>query len=293
MSASITARPPGSGEHQKGRYRVLVLGTLALFGPPVFDIRVGFLSGAYSVALVIYALWALRLTVVFRDDEGLGYLLSIIDAVLTLPLLLWGTKLWPSTVVIGLWIGGLVYSAAVQRQERTFGLGAPNEVDPATGFGGASLFAEAVDDEGQLAMARSSCFSVITLRVHRREEMVVLHGREAAERSVIALGRRTRRELGAEAQGFRLSGDMLAFLVPGCGSIRSAELAAAVSRAANSRLVDGRRVDCFVGYAVGPRDGVNAPELVHAAERTSPARPAVRSVAPARVSVRGSRVAVG
>ncbi|GAB4250346.1 MAG: hypothetical protein Kow00122_07880 [Thermoleophilia bacterium] len=270
-----------------------MFGALALFGPPAFGIRVGFLSGVYALALFVYALWALRLTVVFRDDDGLGYLLSLFDGVFTLPLLLWGSERRLAPAVIGLWVGGLAVSVAARRRERSRIRERQSAVDEVTGLGGPGLFARAVDDEGQLAAARRSCFGLVTVRVHRYEEMAAYYGREAAERAVAALGRRTLRELGSEGEGFRLAPDVLAFLVPGCGSVRSAELAAAVSRAVNSRLVDGRRVDCFVGYAVGPRDGVTAAALLHAAECTSPARTGVRPAGIGRVAVGGSRVAVG
>src|SRR3990170_16495 len=119
MGALTTANHIRSGEHSKGRYRLPLLGLLALFGPSVFDLRVGLFSALYSLILILYALWALRLTVVFRDDLGLGYLLALFDVALTLPLVLWGRPTWLLTPLVASWIVGLAASVFIRsRQEK-------------------------------------------------------------------------------------------------------------------------------------------------------------------------------
>src|SRR5680860_1850366 len=134
MGALTTARSTRSREHSKGRLRLPLLGLLALFGPSVFGLRVGLFSALYAFALIVYALWALRLTVVFRDDLGLGYLLALFDVALTLPLVLWGRPTWLLTPLVGSWIVGLATSVFIRsRQEKALSR-RDLLVDPATGL---------------------------------------------------------------------------------------------------------------------------------------------------------------
>ncbi len=292
MSVSATTRVPRFGEHQKGRYRLLVLGILALFGPPAFGIPVGFLSGVYSVALVLYALWALRLTVVFHDDENLGFLLCLFDMAFTVPFILWGSgPTWLAAASVILWMGGFFASARIKSRRRaTRSVAVAPLIDAASGFHSGHRFSEAVQSEIEGAHARGTGFAVVTVRVQRYGELLVCHGPEAVDRAIAALSRRSRRELGPDAEGYRLADDLLALVVPARGPVEAAELAGALSKAANGRLIDGRRVDSFVGYAVFPRDGHTARELVEAAERSTAARTADRAGVGDRVAVGGSQV---
>ena len=82
--------------------------------------------------------------------------------------------------------------------------------------------------------------------------------REAAESSLVAVSRRVLRDLGDPVEAFRLSSDLVAFLLPDCTQVDAAEMALSASRAANNHLVSGRRVDSIVGYALAPRDGHDA-----------------------------------
>jgi GGDEF domain-containing protein len=276
MGATTTARCARSGEQRKALYRLPLLTILALLGPSTFDLRVGLVSALYSLILVVYALWALRLTAVFRDDSGLGYLLALFDVALTLPLVVWGRPSWLLAPLLGSWVIGLMASVTIRsRQEHAY-VRTEASVDPATGFQASFLFREYVRDRRH-ADGQDECFGVLTLRVHRFGELVSVHGREAAERSVAAVARRARRELACDTEAFRLAEDLLVFAGPVCGSLEASELATAVSRAANRHLVEGRRIDSFVGYAVFPRDGYSADELVASAEATTHARSAWRS----------------
>lgn len=294
MSVSVTTPVSGFGEHQKGRYRLLVFGILALLGPPAFGIEVGFLSGIYSVVLVAYALWALRLTVVFRDDENLGLLLSLFDLALTFPFLLWGAgPTWSAAGCVAIWTGGFVASARAKRGLRsTRSVAARSLIDPASGFNAGHRFPAAVEVETEIAAQRRTAFAVVTVRVLRYEELLACHGPDAVDRAIGALSRRARHELGPDAEGFRLSDDLFALVAPTYGPVETAERAGALSRAVNGRLIDGRRVDSFVGYAVFPRDGRTARELVEAAEGSTPARAAGRATSDVRGAAGGTRVAV-
>lgn len=294
MSVSATTRVPRYGEHQKGKYRLLVLGILALFGPPAFGIQVGFFSAIYSVALVLYALWALRLTVVFHDDENLGFLLCLFDVAFTVPFILWGSgPPWLAAVSVILWMGGFFASMRIKSGRRsTRSFAAAPLIDVASGFFSGHRFTAALQTETEVADARGSACAVVTVRVQRYSELLACHGPDAVDRAIAALSRRSRRELGPDAEGYRLADDLLALIVPTRGPVEAAERAGALSKAANGRLIDGRRVDSFVGYAVFPRDGQTARELVEAAERSTPARAAGRVVVGGRVAV-GDRVAVG
>lgn len=284
-----TASHLRSGEHLKGRYRLPLLGVLAALGPSAFGLRVGLLSGLYSLILVVYALWALRLTVVFRDDPGLGYLLSFFDVALTVPLALWGRPTWLLAALVCAWVAGLIASVMIRGREDRTRARREALVDPTSGLRTSACFREFVREEGA-AVTPDGCFAVLTVRVHRFQEIVAYYGREAAERAVVAIARRASREAGERIEAFRLSEDLLALAVPACGSLAAAELAAAVSKGANRRLVEGRKIDTFVGYAVFPRDGATADELVANAEATTAARPAWRS--PSLPAAVGARVSV-
>src|SRR3990170_678762 len=147
MGALTTANHIRSGEHSKGRYRLPVLGLLALFGPSVFGLRVGLFSALYSLILIVYALWSLRLTVVFRDDLGLGYLLALFDVALTLPLVVWGRPTWLLAPLVGAWIVGLAASVVIRWREEKSRARSNVRVDPATGLRTSSCFRERVREQ--------------------------------------------------------------------------------------------------------------------------------------------------
>lgn len=289
MGAIMTARHLRSREHLKARYRLPILVVLAGLGPSAFGLRVGLLSGLYSAILVVYALWALRLTVVFRDDAGLGYLLSLFDVALTVPLVLWGRPTWLLVPLVTAWVLGLVASVTIRGQEERLRAQVEALVDPASGLRTSACFREFVREEG-LALADDGCFSVLTVRVHRFHELVTYYGRDSAERALVAIARRASREAGEQIEAFRLGEDLLALAVPGCSPAEAAQVAVTVSRGANRRLVEGRKIDTFVGYAVFPRDGRTADELVASAEATTAARTAWRS--PSLPVAVGARVSV-
>jgi len=135
MHAHATAR--STGEHQKACYRLLVIGVLAQFGPPAFGIPPSVFSACYALLLVGYAVWALRLTVVFHDDDSLGYLLTLFDVALTLPLAVWGTESWMIGPLVGLWGAGAAATAILRyRQQFDVQAGPRTSIDAITGLRG-------------------------------------------------------------------------------------------------------------------------------------------------------------
>lgn len=291
MSAIITAKRPRSGEHSKGRYRLPLLGLVALLGPSAFGLRVGLLSSLYSLILIAYALWSLRLTVTFRDDAGLGYLLCLFDVALTLPLAMWGNPTWLTGLLVGVWVLSVASSVVIRRREdlaeRAQRRG-PRLVDPATGLRTSVCFRDAVRELAELAETSGPTFGVLIVRVHRFEELVAYYGRDAAERALGAVGRRATREVGRNVEAFRLAADLLAVAWPVRGSVEASELAAAVSKAVNQRLIEGRKIDSFVGYAVYPRDGRTVDELLAGADTSTSLRSTRRSVASSGIRPRVS-----
>jgi len=270
VGALTTARPWAWREHQKARYRVLVFGVLALFGPPAFGITAGPLSALYSLLIFAYSLWSLRLTVVIQDDRSLGPLLSVLDVALTLPLLVWGSAYWLALPLVGFWAVSLASSVIIHRicgtPIRTSG---DRIADAATGLYQAHRFPRGVESEASHAASRGGCFGLVTVHVHRYEELLSYYGPDAAQSTMVSVVRRTRRAVGKCGEGFRLGPDRIAFLTPVGSPAEAAELAVQVSRAAGERLVEGRRIDTTVGYAVGPRDGATAAELVASAKISS------------------------
>ncbi|MBU2603239.1 MAG: diguanylate cyclase [Actinobacteria bacterium] len=291
MGATFTAKRPRSGEHSKGRYRLPLLGFVALLGPSAFGLRVGLLSGLYSLILIAYALWSLRLTVTFRDDAGLGYLLCLFDVALTLPLAMWGNPTWLTGLLVGAWVLSVASSVVIRRREdlaeRARRRG-PRLVDPATGLRTSVCFRDVVREQAEVAETNGPTFGVMIVRVHRFEELVAYYGRDAAERALGAVGRRATREVGRSAEAFRLAADLLALAWPVRGSVEASEFAAAVSKAVNQRLIEGRKIDSFVGYAVYPRDGRTVDELLASADASTSLRSTRRSVASAGVQPRVS-----
>lgn len=291
MGATITSKRSRTGEHSKGRYRLPLLGLVALLGPSAFGLRVGLLSGLYSLILIAYALWSLRLTVTFRDDAGLGYLLCLFDVALTLPLAMWGNPTWLTGLLVAAWVLSMGSSVAIRRREdrteRTRRNG-PRLVDQATGLRTSVCFRDLVREQVESAEDGGPTFGVMIVRVHRFEELVAYYGRDAAETALGAVARRATREVGRDVEAFRLASDLVGLAWPVLGSVEASERAAAVSRAVNQRLVEGRKIDSFVGYAVFPRDGRTVDDLLVSADASTSVRGTRRSVAPSVVRPRAS-----
>ncbi len=262
MHGVVTAQ--SSGEHQKACYRLMVFAILALFGPPAFGIPSGLFTLLYGGLLLGYAAWALRLTVLFHDEDQLGYLLTLFDIALTAPLVVWGRE--PSMVgpLVLLWVGGLSASAVMQRRRRLARIRpAQDGVDPGTGFRTGARLAREIESASSRVARGGEEYGLVVLRVQRYAELVALYGADFSQRALQTLARRVLYSHRSTTT-FRTREDELVFLLEDVHHTDLADLASAVGHAC-SRLVDGRRIDVSVGYAACPLDGYDAAELLRAA----------------------------
>ena len=280
-------------ERRKAKYRLLVFGLIAVVGPSAFGVR-GVFGILYSILLAAYALWALRLTVVFDDDMSLGYLLCLFDATIVVPLILWTSSLWLVVPMALLWVGGLLLSWLAARRlreelegaEAGQGSGAIAPQDEATGFISRAGFVQSL--RGLYAEhGGNTRFSLVVVRLERYQEYALLSGSEAAGRALGALARRVKRIVGPNGSGYRITDDRIALVVEGDGFGLSS-LVAEARRSTGSRLVQGHKLEVSIGYATFPRDGSTPRELLMAAELSASARPSAAAVATV-----GSRLAMG
>jgi GGDEF domain-containing protein len=254
-------------EHTKAKYRVVVLGLIALLGPTAFNIAPGPFATVFSLLLIGYSLWTLRLTAVFRDDEQLGFLLCGIDVAIIVPLFVWGSPTWLAVPLVLFWVAGCVVTlrarSVVRREVRRE---SESSVDGLTGLLSRGLLDSVVTRRTALHDYDEATFGLVTLRVHRFNELACYYGRESADQSLVAVSRRALRVVGERAEGFRTGIDTVAFLLPFSRPLELAEVAMEVAGAANGRLVNGKRIDCLIGYACAPRDGATAHELLERAD---------------------------
>jgi GGDEF domain-containing protein len=157
--------------------------------------------------------------------------------------------------------------------------------------------------------ATGSRFAVVVLRVLRFQETASYYGEESSRRVLAAVSRRGLRLLGPDAQQFQLPGGRVAFLFevdsgrePGGPRTTATDwaeptdiesLAMALGRKACEHLVDGHRVECMVGWASAPSDGLNADDLMDVAEAGAQSTAAFRRAAGQVGVSERARVAAG
>jgi hypothetical protein len=160
-------------------------------------------------------------------------------------------------------------------------------------------------------LATGSRFALVVLRIARFEETMSYYGEESSRRILSAVSRRGLRFLGPDAQHFELPEGRVAFLFEidnervQAGADRDGRfiwtdpsdiegLAMSLGRKACEHLVDGHRVECVVGWASAPADGLNADDLMEVAEAGAQSTAAFRRVAGGQVRVpERARVAAG
>jgi GGDEF domain-containing protein len=320
MAAQRTALGSHLTERDKARARVVLLTLVALVCPPLAGIRSVTVWLCYAGFAVLYALWGLRLTTQFSGDRRLGYLLCLTDAAILLPLLVWSSGPGIQTFLVLIIAAGLTttYLADRLRQEEA------RRAASRTHFANRSIAAEgpeqavlgtplerAVRMRLGVFLATGSRFALVVLRVARFEEAVSYYGEESCRRIISAVGRRGLRLLGPDAQHFELPGGRVAFLFEtdsdkAQGSTERNSrfawtdpsdiegVAMSLGRKACEHLVDGRRVECVVGWASAPADGLNADDLMEVAEAGAQSTAAFRRVAGGQVRVpERARVAAG
>ncbi len=279
-------------ERQKAKYRIVVFGLLAVLGPPAFGFKVGALVALYSILLVAYSLWSLRLTVVFPNDSSLGYLLCLFDAALVMPLLVWGASFWLVVPLSLLWCGGLVASI---RSAGAAGRDDHGEKDSRrmvaleTDSTGHMPRAAFVEELRRLYAQRVESFALLVVRLQRYQEVRVLMGAEAAGQVLGALSRRVQREAGGDLRGYHITEDRIAFILVGEALEEAGPVAARARKAANARLVNGQKMEALVGYSSYPVDGLSPKDLLLAADRR--AAEAGQLVAVRPIAAAGSRLA--
>jgi hypothetical protein len=308
MADERTAPVPRITEHRKARWRppLFVVFTVAI--PSIAGVDFTAVWVMYVVFALLYSLWTLRLTTMFARDRRLGYVLCVTDAALLLPLLVWNAGPGLRVLVVLAYGVGLVATYAADRgaarvlagvglmvclrPERRDG---PIRVDTP-----AWLLDRAIRTRLGLYARTGTRFALVVVQVLRFEEMVAYYGRETAERTLAVVGRRGLRQLGPDAQRFPLDNGRIVFVFEIEGRPQTSRAAAGewsepydvegmamqLARKTCEHLIEGRRVECVVGWASAPADGLDVTDLLRAAESGTRSAEAFRHVRGSRVAAR-------
>jgi GGDEF domain-containing protein len=270
----------------------------------------------YVVFLVAYSLWSLRLTRNFAGDRRLGYLLCMTDTAILLPVLVWTSTAALRVALLCVCVCGLLFSYWSERSRarvaaRTGQVEGDVEQDASTVGAYDTGLERALRVRLRVLETTQTRFALVVLRILRFEEIGAYYGEEASEHVICTVARRCLRLLGADAQHFVLPGGRVAYVFStGSGSTRGGSqwgntfelidpydiesFAMALGRKACEHLIDGHRVECVVGWAAAPADGLSPDDLMYAAESGAQSTDAFRRVAGSRVPVRErTRVAAG
>lgn len=316
MTGQLTAKPARVTEHHKARARTLLLTVIGLVCPPLAGVRSVAVWIFYVVFLVAYSLWSLRLTRNFSGDRRLGYLLCMTDTAILLPVLVWTSTAVLRVVLLSVCVGGLLFSYWSERARTRAGAcqGRPDE-DPERDESTSGTLETGLERALRVRLCiletTHTRFALVVLRILRFEEIGAYYGSEAAQHMISTVARRCLRLLGVDAQHFVLPGGRVAYVFStGSGSTRGGSLgdntfelvdpydiesfAMTLGRKACEHLIDGHRVECVVGWAAAPADGLSPDDLMYAAESGAQSTDAFRRVAGSGVPVRErSRVAAG
>ena len=311
MTGQHTAKPLRVTERQKARARLVLLTLIGLVCPPLAGARSASVWIFYVAFVVLYSLWCLRLVRNFAGDRRLGYLLCLTDTAIVLPLLVWTSSVAMQALLLVVCVGGLAVTSWADRIRTTADSRAaaghrslrPDLLPARSGMEGGDLSLErALRMRLRVFEATRARFALVVLRIVRFEEMGAYYGGDAADRLMSAVSRRGLRLLGPDAQHFVLPGGRVAFVFatgwesarPGPGQEDIAgqvdpydveSFAMSMGRKACEHLIDGRRVECVVGWASAPSDGMSADDLMYAAESGAQSTAAFRRVAGSGVPV--------
>jgi hypothetical protein len=310
MTGQPTAKPLRVTEHQKARARLILLTLIGAACPPLAGVSSAVVWVLYAAFLIVYSLWALRLTRNFSGDRRLGYLLSLTDVAVLLPLLAWASEAAMQVVLAMVAVAGLVatYWADRTRTRTSTSEHDSHMLEPRIAVerlnrpGAETALERALRVRLRVLGETQTRFALVVLRILRLEEISAYYGEDAAEHVTAAVTRRGLRVLGADAQHFGLPGGRVAFVFStGSGSTRTVaasdaaqewidpydieSLAMVLGKKACEHLIDGHRVECVVGGASAPADGVSADDLMYAAESGAQSAAAFRRVAGSRVPV--------
>jgi len=311
MLGQRTAPVRRTAEHQKALVRLPLVTAITLLGPLFSGVRSAAVWIVYVVFVLLYSLWVLRLSRTFSSDRRLGYLLCLTDIAILLPLLVWSSAAALQIVLALLCVAGLAFTyradwlrggAAAKAEDGLSSIRGPSARDwrakarRAEQPSPEALLERAVRTRLQVFTASGARFGLVVLRIARFDEVVSYYGEESAGRLLSAISRRGLRLLGPDAQDFTLRGGKVAFLfetepdaLQGHSRYESGfawsdpydveGLAMAVGRKVCEHLVDGHRVECVVGWASAPSDGLTADDLMYVAETGAQSTAAFRRVA--------------
>lgn len=317
MSTHGTARSFRITEHHKARARLVLLTVIGLICPPLAGVRSVGVWIFYALFLVGYSLWSLRLVHSYSTDRHLGYLLAFTDAAIILPLLVWSSMRAMGAVLLTLCVLGFVYTFWADRARTAIEVAWPGDnqeqlrdrgLHAGEGVQETSL-ERALRVRLRVFEATQTRFGLVVLRVLRFEEIATYYGEESATRVLSTLARRGLHLLGADGQHFVLPGGRLAFVFcTGTGDRRIdargdgifemidpydlESFAMILARRACEHLADGHRVECVVGWASAPADGLDPEDLLYAAESGAQSTDAFRRVVGAGVQATGKTRAV-
>ncbi len=311
MTGQRTAPSLTVAERTKARVRLPLLLVLTLAGPPLAGMRSTPVWVLYIVFGFLYSLWAMRLTQTFFADRRLGYLLVLTDSTLLLPLAAWSPGMGMKVLVAIVCVGGLGMTYMADRQRQKAAIGAEENDRVGTGrnpvAGPRALDAQtdletAIRVRLRVFNVSGARFGLVILRVLRFGEVASYYGEDTSDRIMAAIGRRGMRLLGQNTQRFPLPGGRMAFLFetersPGGvvaqdGSLNWSDpydvegLAMTLGRKVCEHLIEGHRMECVVGWASAPVDGLTSSDLITAAEAGAHSTAAFRRVSGSRVSVR-------
>jgi GGDEF domain-containing protein len=212
--------------------------------------------------------------------------------------------------VAGLAVTHLGGQAERRSERRPANRGAADKIESRSiDSGTGALLERAVRLRLAVFRATGSRFALVVLRVVRFQETSAYYGEESSLRILSAVSRRGMRLLGPDAQHFALPGGRVAFLfeiesgrAPGAQRTTATDwadptdiesLAMTLGRKSCEHLVDGHRVECVVGWASAPSDGLNADDLMYVAEAGAQSTAAFRRAAGQVVVPERARVAAG
>jgi GGDEF domain-containing protein len=310
MTGQPTAKPMRVTERQKARARLILLTLIGLVCPPLAGVRSAPVWIFYVAFLVLYSLWCTRLVRNFAGDRRLGYLLSLTDIAILMPLLVWTSAASMQAVLVVVCASGLGFTYCVDMTREMEGahardsrLLAEGEMqDRPEGDDRGTLLERALRVRLRVFETTHNRFALVLLRVVRFEEVNAYYGEDEGHHLLAAVSRRGLRLLGPDAQHFILPGGRVAFVfATGAGPAQRGpsrenvfewidpydveSFAMTLARKACEHLVDGHRVECVVGWASAPSDGMSADDLMYAAESGAQSTAAFRRVAGSRVPV--------
>jgi GGDEF domain-containing protein len=311
MTGQRTAKPKRVTERQKARGRLVLLTLIGLVCPPLAGVRSAPVWVLYVAFLFLYSMWCMRLVRNFAGDRRLGYLLCLTDVAILLPLLTWTSAASMQATLALVCVGGPSFtfwadmtqnrdSARASDESRRLRSGATSERPEEERR--ESLLERALRVRIQVYQTTQTRFALVLLRIVRFEEINAYYGEDEGHHLLSAVSRRGMRLLGPDAQHFLLPGGRVAFVFAtgaeptqrGASGENVLEwidpydvegFAMTLGRKACEHLIDGHRVECVVGWASAPSDGMSADDLIYAAAAGAQSTAAFRRVAGSRIPV--------